>query len=582
MPPKKETTKRYPSRSKSSVFKETSIDTKIKLNAKSIVKKKIAKVSPKPKSSKKEKKTSETLIKDEKDNWNTEVEFKADYTTECKDENKNNYIVSFGFEYERGKFYVFRKDKNTWKNFILTDGRFKQKIIDKENELLEITADSSKGLFNRDVYGDPNNYSFVPPLKDYDGNEITFDDERLSREGNRYDFDYLECIYTIKKLTDKESINFNCLVKYDNEIRKIIQKYFKENYVEENKIYNMKLEYFNGGHKRTYYKKPIQYISDDDDNLGIKIYKPKNKKANLPWMMCPCPLDEKDYCPSLDSTEWSAQATVGINYSNIINFMRHIFSEYKFEGFEKEALEKASKIANNFIGDTNNMKNWFILKLFYLYIDIKHNETFYYFIKEKEPLDIANPKLKDDNIENEYKMNWIALSEKKRIEHVFNNKYDTRRYISNKFAVNKSTTDFQIRHSLYQILYELYSKNTVMCLKFLGDMITNITNLSNNISDYEKTYYIQDLKKGIYYFQKLQNENPIENEFKKFQEFNDPDLCIEENYGKIETYTKYRIKYYKFSTENNFDEGKLNLTANTLLFEMRSYRSIRKEMLGNL
>ena len=159
------------------------------------------------------------------------------------------------------------------------------------------------------------------------------------------------------------------------------------------------------------------------------------------------------------------------------------------------------------------------------------------------------------------------MTEDKKDKLAFQNKIDKRLFINEEYSVNKDTTSFQIRHSLYQVLYALCDENVDSCLEFLNDIKFKLTN----------EYYIQDFTKGIEYFKKLKEQSILD---KNFQDYNDPDLSIEENYGKIEPHTKYRIKYYNFSTKDQVDkENKLKIIGNTLLFEIRNYGSLRKAII---
>jgi hypothetical protein len=235
--------------------------------------------------------------------------------------------------------------------------------------------------------------------------------------------------------------------------------------------------------------------------------------------------------------------------------------------YEKEAFVKAIEISNDILQEKNPLYNWMVLKLFYLNLDLimlKLLEDRVYFWKNK-PLDMNKPKLKQSIID-EYK-NWLKLDYEKKNKLSIQQKLDKRLYINNEYTVNKDTTDFQIRHSLYQILYELCGKDVNKCLKFLNDIKTKLTN----------DYYIQDFTKGIYYFEELQKQTNLD---KDFQNYNDPDLAVEENYGQIEPHTKYRIKYYDFSTQNQTDqEGNLKILGYTLLFEIRNYGSLRQAII---
>ena len=61
----------------------------------------------------------------------------------------NDYIVSFGFEYEKGSLYLLHTGPHGWENYLLSDGRYNQKVTVKqkekevENHLLQITPDSA-------------------------------------------------------------------------------------------------------------------------------------------------------------------------------------------------------------------------------------------------------------------------------------------------------------------------------------------------------------------------------------------------------------------------------------------------------
>jgi hypothetical protein len=497
-----------------------------------------------------EKKMSSSSSSFLQQSWDTGIDFRADSSTKCKEESKNNYIVSFGFEYERKKYFVFWKDNNTWRNFVLTDGRFKQKFYNKKYELLEISADSSRGLILEKEFGIPDNISFEPELKDYEDGIITFNNTSLSRQQNRYDFDYLECIYTVKNL-DKE-INLDCLVKYDTQIRNVIQKYFTNNYEEEKTIYGMKL--------------------DNEVRLKTKIYKPKYK-VNIPWIMCR--YKDKDTCPKLDDMDWDTQATVGIKFGHAVNFMKDLFDKYEtIFSTEKKVFDFALNTSNACLTDNTRPKVWFVLKIFYLYMDITRLINI---SKEYERLDISETPLNSD-IENEYK-EWLKKSSTYKDSYVSNN-HDIRRYVHRQFMVSKLTTSFQIRHSLNHILYELNDKNPARCITFLKDMKKKIEELFKDSNSYLKSYFITDFTKGILYFEGLKTSTTI---YKDFKKYNDPDLSIEKNYGYIRMLTKYRIKAYDYSKNNDvYDKnGVFSLKADTLLFELRSYQFIKDIILKN-
>jgi len=558
-------------------------------SVKKVVKKVSRKVSKKVsrkvsrKSTKKIEETEEEEKKEE-ENWNTGIEFKNNTIKLpiCAD-NAKNYIVSFGFEYEKSKLELFRKDKNDkWKSFLLSDGRYQQKIKDKENELLEITTDTIVGgLFKEKYWGNPINYSFDPKLKDDEGDEIFFDEESFTRNGKKFEFDYLECIYTVKKIDNGDNINLNCFIKYDDYIQKTIQKFFEDNYKEINTEYNMNFQYDDNPDKDL-----------KSENLSLKVYKPKIKNVNLPWMMCIHETSENEYCPLLKDLkveDWSTQATVGINYSNIIKFMEELFSYSDYYNikmqkmrllqnvnvpiynYEKESLKESIEISKQLLEEKNNLYNWLVLKLFYLNFDLIMLKLIKEYFWDHKPLDINKPKLKK-SIDIEYEA-WLKLTEDKKDKFAFDQKIDKRLFINEEYSVNKDTTSFQIRHSLYQVLYGLCDENVDSCLEFLNDIKSKLTN----------DYYIKDFIKGIAYFNLMKNNKDEINtseKFKEFQDYNDPDLAIEENYGKIEPHTKYRIKYYNFSTKDQVDkEKKIKIIGNTLLFEIRNYGSLRKAII---
>ena len=264
-------------------------------------------------------------------------------------------------------------------------------------------------------------------------------------------------MYTVKKINNGDNINLNCFIKYDNYIQKTIQKFFEDNYKEIQTKYNMNFEYND---------KPDKDLKSED--LSLKVYKPKIENANLPWMMCVHETSENEYCPLLKDLkveDWSTQATVGVNYSNIIKFMEDLFSDYDFYtinmqkmkllknvkipiyNYEKESLNEALTISKKLLEQNNNLYNWLVLKLFYLNLDLIMLKLLKEYFWKNKPLDINKPKL-TKSIDKEYE-NWLNLSVDKKDKLAFQNKIDKRLFINEEYSVNKDTTSFQIRHSLY-------------------------------------------------------------------------------------------------------------------------------------
>jgi len=604
-----------------------------------------------------------------------DIEFKYDEEVPTCDITENDYIVSFGFEYEDPRLKLFREEGDVWKNYLLPDDRYKIYITGKKNELLEISADSGKKLLNKEDFGEPSVYKFTKLNEEF---EIV--EENMKRNNEPFEFDYLECIYTVKKILDSngddKSINLKFLLKFDNYIRDLIKEFYKYNY-EIDKNYSLLLQ----AEGEFYDLKEYPGY----ENSLLKIYKPKNN-LNLPWMMCLNKTGKDKYqdkkknikrqvCPELSDLEidnWSTHATVGVKYDNIISFMEDLF-KYNIYKIEKQALDKAIQIYKNISLENQELKNWLILKLFYLNMDklqygeirniIMNYKIDEYKIdeykinkykgeikkankiltEEKEALEIIlneeerkkalkielnddeenealKKKLDQKEINEALKMQLNKEEEKEAIKYYITypplDKEDVEPYLNKnidklyedwikkedkdeyietytdirtlfnkEYKINKDTITFQIRHSLYQVLYELCGKDINECCNFLNEIITQfnekITELDIEKEKKEKekekqlySYFIQDFNKGIYYFTKLKDkegQKMNEIDFENFQNYNDPDLSIEWNYGKIEHHTKYRIKYYNFSKDD-----KATLIKDTLLFEIRNYGSLKK------
>ena len=458
----------------------------------------------------------------------------------------------------------------------------------------------------------------------------------MFRGGNNIQgFDYLELIYTVFKMN--KNINLQCFIEYDDKIREIIKRYFNENYEVCEYIYKASII---ETQEEVCFNEEEKKISDDINNLispkkeTYNFFKPKSCK--LPWMFSKQKYDIKN----LKLEEWNTQATVGVNYDNIISFMQQIFGynktknkkniefdPYRYERFSLDkAIELTKIISPELTGIIlpKDIKNWLTLKLFYLTIDrlqfvnlktykggnppldgeyvqdnltkeidelykdwIENNiQVKYTYEGEKVKNEIVN---KDTYIKTDTKECKDQYTENKDENGVIQKEYhkyekpgytDIRTLFNKEYKVNKDTTVFCIRHSLYQVLYELCERNVDTCLNFLSEIIKILEkdkiNKQMDVSVNTLNYYIQDFTKGILYFKLLKEKNVRPENDKTFQNYNDPDLSIEKNYGKIEAHTKYRIKYYNFSTKDKEEDGKIILIKNTLLFEIRNYGSLKK------
>jgi len=567
-----------------------------------------------------EKKEEEKQENKDQDTGIDDFDIKVNELPDCRNgpTGPNDYIVSFGFEYENGSLFLLNTGPNgDLRNYLLSDGRYNQNVRvmneqkTEDNHLLQITPDSALGerlvlnnlIYGRDKFKKMNftkqfencgyklifNSTGTSGLTGSDCKTIDINMSDIFRNGYIQGFDYLELIYTVFKMN--KNIDLKCFIEYDDKIRNIIQTYIKENYEVCKGIYKSSIIDTQDEVCVNEKNKPII----DDINTLIKNEKEtykffKPKTGNLPWMFC----NERTVmeCPDINNIEWSVQATVGVNYDNIISFMQQLFSYSKTKNkkniefdpyrYERFSLEKAIKLSEIISPESSEeIKNWLILKLFHLTIDRIQFINLRLYEGENQPLDkkYVQEGLKK-GIDDLYK-DWIKDKLQVKNEVVTKDIYintgytDIRTLYNNKYKINKDTTFFCIRHSLYQVLYELCDKNLETCIKYLNDVISNLKNKEIDLLPETLTYYIQDLTKGILYFELLKEKNVRPENNKKFQEYNDPDLSIEENYGKIEPHTKYRIKYYNFSTKNKEEDGKITLIGKTLLFEIRNYRSLK-------
>jgi hypothetical protein len=554
----------------------------------------------------------------------------------------NDYIVSFGFEYENGSFYLLNTGSDgNWRNYLLSDGRYNQNVKVKTQEgiedinnhhLLQITSDSAldnRLVLNQVIYNNEKPFSdskynlencqfkFSPTgtidtIRVNCNNNLDINIRDMMRKGEYKGFDYLELIYTVFNMNKK--INLNCFIKYDDDIRKIIQRYINQNYEVCNRKFKAILDCGTQNECQDKDEKKItcQKLNKQIIDKGETYYFYKPKSGNLPWMFCNMRnrkvkgKDDPLTCPNMDNLTWGVQATVGVNYNNIISFMEELFDFYS-KNNEKKELKTAKETVEQIYGKMPtdefrnkpylNFKNWLTLKLFYLNMDKRAFSKINDFRGKYPPLDAeyVQPNLTKniDELYNDWiedkinviytneedeaegtntRLEYIKAGEAKTQDEIILKKpayTDIRTLYNNKYKVNKDTTYFCIRHSLYQVLYELCGKNVDTCLKFLKDIKPKLTN----------DYYIKDFNKGIAYFHLLKDkkeEIETPETFKDFQNFNDPDLSIEINYGKVEPHTKYRIKYYNFSKDDKKDEeGQITLVKYSLLFEIRNYGFVK-------
>ena len=483
---------------------------------------------------------------------------------------KAKYIVSFGFEFETSFVSLLtKKSSNKFTPYLQRDKRHTISLFEpfiNNKEKFEITADSLIGddiqgfVLNKKEILDKNplnEFTFIKKkeTKEEKTKEITIN-LRKTKSGV-WGFDDLEFIYTLPTLNDP--ISPDELLDYSCKIRQQI-------------VYNFFGKYYN---EREVYK--VQ----DLEKYEFSIYEPVKEYESLPTMIVDSTDSKIDVTKLSTWDDFNVQATVGIKYENIIEFMKSFLWK-----IDIDSLERSIAIERWFtdVEFDKKLRNWVILKLFYAILDINYAILALENLENLVLEDEWKSRLKSDfeHIKNQY-TEWLGLDGKEIDKKIQQGIYDFRRTLLKVPSdLQKETEDhedsyfvgknhnFCIRHSLYDILYKKLNSDKEECIKFLKLIIEKFEFikkqepiLAEKINMYYLDYVIIDIQKGILYFEKMKTTKM---DLKTFAKFYDPDLSMELNYDQVQIHTKHRIKKYSFLTKST-DE----LQEDVLLFEIRNF-----------
>jgi len=504
---------------------------------------------------------------------------------------KHKYIKSFGFEFETGRVILLtKKTENTFTPYLQCDDRHVvslggEPFINKK-EIFEITADSALGdtfYLNKHIrktfkleYDGPNK---VP-------NKV-IKMRQTKDPGTFWPLDQLEFIYTLPVLN--EPIGFLGLLERSCSIRtKIVDNFLGEG----SKYYDEGDDYKVYGHTFT-------------------IYEPRGDTfSSLPSMIVNAGTD--------NFNSFTVQATVAIEYENIILFMQPFFKDTKM-GRHNDYLVIIQKtmegwfISVDFFKDKEgfgDLINWISLKFFYSILDINYLIN----IKTKtedEPIIKTIDSVVSEYIKNQY-IEWIGKNTENIDAEIQQGNYDFRRTLVQLPETKVEDEDediyfigknhlFCIRHSLYDVLYKkLGLEKCIEFLNLIKGRFEQIKRTEIKLSGFEPEqikiteiklaifglkhdpqdlkylsylkyikyleYFIVDIEKGILYFEKMKETKM---DLATFAQYYDPDLSMELNYDTVQTYTKHRVKKYPFLTEST-----TKLQANVLLFEIRNFNNM--------